>query len=167
MQLQRFLTPRLKFMVHLADLGMVISAMIFSAVRIITRDKSRPMTRTDTMALAMGAKSLVIISYQLLTERVQRFKKWESKKANLILNCLEIVFWAAVAFMAIQANTTQTCTGVSCLLNWAVVVLAIQVSLISAFLSFLSFREYKEFREAQRKNQYEMGAPSDTPSVSV
>ncbi|KAI1491816.1 hypothetical protein F5X96DRAFT_692843 [Biscogniauxia mediterranea] len=165
MQLQRFLTPRFKLMVHIADLGMVISAMIFCVVRIAIRDNTRPMTRTDTMALAMGAKSLIIIAYQLLSERSRRFKKWESKKANLILNCLEVLFWAAVAFMAIQSNTTQSCTGATCLVNWAIVVLAIQVSMISALLSYLSYREYKEFRESSRKNQYQMGSPSDTPSV--
>ncbi|KAI0593271.1 hypothetical protein F4775DRAFT_521335 [Biscogniauxia sp. FL1348] len=165
MQIQRFLTPRFKLVVHLVDLGMVIAAMIFSIVRIATRDKTRPMTRTDTMALAMGAKSLIIIAYQLLSEHSRRFKKWESKKANLILNCLEILFWAAVAFMAIQSNTMQTCSGATCLVNWAIVVLAIQVSMISALLSYLSSREYKEFREAARKNQYQMGSSSDTPSV--
>ncbi|KAI1498345.1 hypothetical protein F5X99DRAFT_412152 [Biscogniauxia marginata] len=164
--MNRFLTPRFKLFVHLAELGMVVAAMIIAGVRLLTREKSQPMTRTDSMALAMGAKSIIIILYQVLSEHVRSFHKWASKKANLILNSLEIVFWAAVAFMAIQSNTTRTCTGTSCFLNWAVVVLAIQVSLISVYTSWVSLIEYREFKATREKgSQYPMGTPSDSQSA--
>lgn len=65
--------------------------------------------------------------YQLLTAHVARFKKWHSYKANAILNCLEIVFWAAVAFLLIQANLSR-CTGISCTLSWIVVGVAVVIS---------------------------------------
>lgn len=66
----------------------------------------------------------MILSYQILTEHVRRFKRWQSYKANAILNCLEIVFWAAVAFLVVQANLSR-CVGIYCTLSWVVVVLAI------------------------------------------
>lgn len=52
------------------------------------------------------------------------FKKWASLKANTILNCMEIVFWAAVAYLLIQSNM-QSCTGLGCTLAWVIVVMAI------------------------------------------
>ena len=40
----------------------------------------------------------------------------------MILNSLEVVFWAAVVFMMIQANL-KFCQGTSCVLSWVVCVL--------------------------------------------
>ncbi|KAL2688920.1 hypothetical protein Neosp_002970 [[Neocosmospora] mangrovei] len=71
-----------------------------------------------------AAKSIVIILYQVLSQHTKYFRKWMSFKANLILNCLEIVFWSAVAFMTLQANTAS-CTGVNCALGWVILVLGI------------------------------------------
>lgn len=70
-----------------------------------------------TVIFHQGGKSLVIIFYQILTEHVARFRRWRSLKANAILNALEIVFWAAVVFLTIQANV-QICVGVGCTLSW-------------------------------------------------
>lgn len=42
----------------------------------------------------------------------------------MILNCLEVAFWGAVAFLTLQANIKQ-CDGTSCTLGWIVVVLAV------------------------------------------
>lgn len=37
-----------------------------------------------------GVKSIILIFYQLLTENLQRFSRWSSSKANMIINCLEV-----------------------------------------------------------------------------
>jgi hypothetical protein len=63
-----------------------------------------------------GAKSLIIITYQILSHK---YNKWVSLKAYMILNSLEVVFWAAVAFMMIQVNL-KFCMGTNCILSWAV-----------------------------------------------
>ena len=73
-----------------------------------------------------GMKSQAIILYQILTGHVNRFRKWASLKANTILNGLEIVFWAAVVFLIVQANISR-CVGVGCGLSWAVVVLSVML----------------------------------------
>jgi hypothetical protein len=67
---------------------------------------------------------MIIISYQLLTTHVARFQRWRCLKAYAILNGLEVVFWAAVVFLVIQANI-QVCVGTGCYLSWAVVGVAI------------------------------------------
>jgi hypothetical protein len=59
----------------------------------------------------------------MLSEHVSRFRRWSSLKAYFILNAMEVVFWAAVAFMMIRGNS-NVCIGTSCALGWVVVVLA-------------------------------------------
>lgn len=73
---------------------------------------------------SQAAKGLVIIAYQLLTEHVARFQRWASLKANLILNCLEIVLWAAVGGMTIQRLTRYCGEGAVCAVGWLITVLA-------------------------------------------
>jgi len=62
----------------------------------------------------------------MVTQHAIRFRKWASLKANFILNTLEIVFWAAVAFLTIQANF-QRCYGLNCTLGWVIVGLSILI----------------------------------------
>lgn len=71
-----------------------------------------------------GAKSLILLLYQLLSEYSHLFKSWHSYKANAVINCLEVVFWGAVAFLVMQANL-KACSGIGCYLSWGVVGLAI------------------------------------------
>ncbi|CAH0051855.1 unnamed protein product, partial [Clonostachys solani] len=122
----KYFIPRLKMPLHIIECIMIIVAIILAGVRLTTITTR---TRTDMMAIAMGAKSLVVVAYQLLSEHVAQWKRFASLKANLILNSLEIVFWAAVAFMAIQSNT-RSCSGASCGLGWGVLVIAILIRFV-------------------------------------
>jgi hypothetical protein len=58
----------------------------------------------------------------MLIEHSKSCVKWRSLKANMILNCLEVVFWAAVVFVMTQANL-KFCAGRSCVLSWIVCAL--------------------------------------------
>ncbi|KAK7217742.1 hypothetical protein V2G26_005745 [Clonostachys chloroleuca] len=130
-KMEKYFVPRLKMPLHIVEVIMIIVAIILAGVRLTTITTR---TRTDMMAIAMGAKSLVVIAYQLLSEHLAQWKRFASLKANLILNSLEIVFWAAVAFMAIQSNT-RSCKGASCGLGWGVLVIAILISNISIYMT--------------------------------
>lgn len=66
----------------------------------------------------------MFIAYQISTEHVQALRRWQSYKAYWILNALEIVFWAAVTFLVMQANLAR-CVGVGCKLSWVVMALSI------------------------------------------
>lgn len=81
---------------------------------------------------------MIIILYQVLSQHTRYFRKWMSFKANLILNSLETVFWGAVAFMTLQANT-QSCQGVTCALGWVILVLGIIMWLVPSLLSTMDF----------------------------
>lgn len=100
----------------------------------------------------------------LATEHVQKLKRWHSYKANVIISCLEIVFWGAVAFLVFQGNLSR-CEGVTCYLSWVVVGIAVVIkyvfllshSLIVAMLtssshleiytSAIAIREFRDHRK--------------------
>jgi hypothetical protein len=68
----------------------------------------------------------MFIAYQTSTEHVRSLHRWQSYKAYWILNALEVVFWAAVAFLVMQANLAR-CVGIGCRLSWGVFGLGIML----------------------------------------
>lgn len=72
---------------------------------------------------------MVIITYHILTEHRERFSRWRSYKAYAILNGLEIVFWAAVVFLIVQANI-KSCVGISCTLRWVAMGVSIVIKYV-------------------------------------
>ncbi|EXK35706.1 hypothetical protein FOMG_08915 [Fusarium oxysporum f. sp. melonis 26406] len=136
---------RLKLPLHLVELLLIFSVLILSVIRMLKLPKNAPRGRSNTMALGMSAKSLIILLYQLLSEHVQAFKKWSSLKAYVILNALEIVFWAAVAFMMIQANL-KFCEGFTCILTWIVCVLGVVMSIVASYLTVITWLDFRHFR---------------------
>jgi hypothetical protein len=71
-----------------------------------------------------AAKSLVIISYQLMTENIKALHRYASLKAFLILDVLEVGFWIA-AIVLIVMGMVKTCTGLNCTLSGVVIGLAV------------------------------------------
>ncbi|KAH7160404.1 hypothetical protein B0J13DRAFT_519815 [Dactylonectria estremocensis] len=138
-----YFAPRFKTPMHLVQMVFIIGVIAVSAARMTM--KNSPRGRSTTIGLAMGAKSLVIIGYQLLTEHVDRFNSWASLKAFMILNCLEVAFWGAVAFLTLQANIKQ-CDGTSCTLGWIVVVLAVILNILANYTAIVSVLDWKHFR---------------------
>ncbi|KAK7424654.1 hypothetical protein QQZ08_008537 [Neonectria magnoliae] len=79
---------------HIAQIVLVTAVIGLSAARLLM--PNAPRGRSTTMGLGMGAKSLVIFFHQLLTEHVDRLRKWGSLKTYAILSSLEVVFWGAI-----------------------------------------------------------------------
>lgn len=78
------------------------------------------LTRNEQQSI----KSLVIISYQLLTEHKERFRKWASLKANMILNMIEVLFWAVLMGLGFSAVSAM-CIGASCGISIVLALLAL------------------------------------------
>lgn len=138
---------RFKLPLHLLQVVLVTVVIGLSVPRLFM--KNQPRTRASTIALGMGAKSLIILFYMLLTEHVQKFKRWHSYKANAILSCLEILFWGAVAFLMFQANLKQ-CTGIMCTLSWVVVGIAVFINQTELYASAIAIREFREYRRGNK-----------------
>ncbi|KAH7069463.1 hypothetical protein FB567DRAFT_555006 [Paraphoma chrysanthemicola] len=148
---------RFKLPVHVIQ-AIIISVVIgLSVPRLFM--KNQPRTRASTIALGMGAKSLVLLAYMVLTDHVQRFRRWHSYKANVIISLLEIVFWGAVAFLVMQANLKQ-CSGTMCYLSWVVVGLSVVMNILEQYTAAISIREFREYRKTRDATRLS-GTPSN------
>ena len=72
-------------------------------------------------------KSLVILSYVILTEKVEKLRRWASLRAYLILSVIEFAFW--IALLAITGmSVSKFCDGANCGLGVVVMLLAIALA---------------------------------------
>ncbi|THW64652.1 hypothetical protein D6D25_02012 [Aureobasidium pullulans] len=142
-----FFSTSFKNKMHWIQLTLVLTIIILSGVRIAIKPGSMPMTRSDTMAIAMGAKTIVVISYQLLTTHVSSLRRWRSLKAYLILNSLEVVFWLAVVFLTAQ-GMSRFCQGGYCGVSVVMVILAVIVANFSLWTAVVSQKLRREEKYA-------------------
>ncbi|KAN0098319.1 hypothetical protein V8E51_013982 [Hyaloscypha variabilis] len=158
-----FFSPRYKLSVHIIQIMLALAAIGVSVIKLFFfKVPGAPRSRANTMALGIGAKSLIIIDYQLLIEHTQKCKKWASLKANMILNSLEVLFWAAVVFMMIQA-VVKFCVGTSCILSWVVCVLGGILSAVAAWTAVVSIMDWRYHKAngmhrgavAEAKNEFD------------
>ncbi|KAH6673910.1 hypothetical protein F5X68DRAFT_278445 [Plectosphaerella plurivora] len=149
--------PEHKTKAHILEIILIVGAVGLTVGRMLMG--TAPMTRADTMALGMGAKSLIIIAYQLLTEHVRKLARFYSTKACLILNSLEIVFWGAVVYMSYTV-TSKMCPlsgslSTSCILGWTVIALAVIIAIMSAYAAILSFIELRQPKTTPEDRKFE------------
>lgn len=129
--------------VHIVQLSIVTLMIILSGARVAVKPKGIPVTRADTIGIVMvftkttptikhsfsnlksaqGIKTLVVITYQLVTTHAQKFEKWASPKAYFVLNFMEILFWFVVIIVTFM-GIANYCRGASCGLSWIVVLIA-------------------------------------------
>ncbi|XXH04522.1 hypothetical protein Hte_010938 [Hypoxylon texense] len=122
MGLSALFDSRFKFRVHMVQLSLISLVVLLSIVRIAIALPQR----AHIMGIAIGIKSILFISYQLLTEHTVKFQKWASPKANFILNVIDIPFWAVIMFLLFQANA-RFCAGAACGVSWVMAALAIVI----------------------------------------
>ncbi|KAF2630796.1 hypothetical protein BU25DRAFT_483602 [Macroventuria anomochaeta] len=152
---------RFKLPIHIVTGLLVIIIIGLSVPRLFM--KNQPRTRAGTIALGMasttpnrsvsqetnnaqGDKSLILLTYMLAAEHVQNFKRWHSYKTNVVISCLEIVVWGAVAFLVFQGNL-KTCVGVTCYLSWVVVGIAVVINHLEIYASAIATREFRNYRK--------------------
>ncbi|CAI6333270.1 unnamed protein product [Periconia digitata] len=116
--------PALKTKMHCLTILLVVIVIVVTGVRIQTKPKGIPVTRSDTISIVMGAKTLVFLLYQIITTHVAKFHRWQSLRAYLIMNTLEILFWSAVVILTFM-GVARLCVGTHCGLGWVTAVLAI------------------------------------------
>ncbi|KAM0230387.1 hypothetical protein ACHAP5_011390 [Fusarium lateritium] len=143
-RMEPFFTLRNKVPLQIVQVVLIIAVVALSAARILL--PNRPPGRSATIGLGMGAKSLIILSYEILTEHFSRFQRWSSLKAYFILNALEIVFWGAVTFMAFRGNTSL-CVGASCAIGWIIVVLGGFLGVMYQYLTVVTFLDWRFFKK--------------------
>ncbi|KAK9644291.1 hypothetical protein HCH54_006725 [Aspergillus fumigatus] len=91
--------PKIKLRLHII-IGVLLC---LNFVLIIARiaDKGTPKTRSNTWGIAVCLKAAIFLVYQIVTAHVERFKRWASAKAYMILNVIDTVFWFALFIITI------------------------------------------------------------------
>ncbi|KIW59806.1 hypothetical protein PV05_00072 [Exophiala xenobiotica] len=138
-----FFDPKHKLKVHILQIILIHVVLGPSVPRLFM--KGQPRSRANTIALGMGGKSMIIISYQILTEHFARFHKWRSIEAYAILNGLEVIFWAAVVFLVIQANI-QVCVGIGCTLSLIWVGVSVVITIVAVYMAIISYVQFRVSR---------------------
>ncbi|KAH8733970.1 hypothetical protein BGZ61DRAFT_445627 [Ilyonectria robusta] len=136
-----------KTRVHIGQIVLVILIIGLSGARVATKPSGIPTSRSDTIAITMSVKTLVILTYQLVTEHVSNFKKWGSLKAYAILNTLEILFWFVVVILAFMGISTF-CQGTNCAMIWLVALVGFLLTAAAfwtSVASWLNFRYFKNY----------------------
>ncbi|RYP02924.1 hypothetical protein DL764_005501 [Monosporascus ibericus] len=154
-----YFDPSYKFHVHLIQIFLVIVGIIIAVVAMSIPDGF--MTRAHIMALSMGAKTLIIVGYQLLSGHVALFSKWKSLKAYAILNSLEAVLWVGVFLITMQSNN-QICVGVNCSLSKFLAANAILIQVLMAWAAVCCIMDWRHFKSTG----YERGASHPTTTSS-
>ncbi|KAG9196552.1 hypothetical protein G6011_01673 [Alternaria panax] len=136
---------RFKFHIHIAQVVLVTVAIGLTVPRLFMNNV--PRSRSSTIVLGMGGKSLILLVYLILSEHAPRFQRWHSYKAHAIIACLEVVFWSVVAGLMFKANVNY-CKGTACGLSWIVIILAVTIIITEIVCSGISIREFREWKQA-------------------
>ncbi|RLL98764.1 hypothetical protein CFD26_103204 [Aspergillus turcosus] len=100
--------PKIKLRLHI-----IIGVLMFlNLVLIIARiaNKGTPKTRSNTWGIAVAdpmprasqcLKAAIFLAYQVVTAHVERFKRWASAKAYMILNAIDTILWFALFIITI------------------------------------------------------------------
>ncbi|KAJ0109475.1 hypothetical protein J7T55_000400 [Diaporthe amygdali] len=116
--------PDFKNKMHLIQVTLVITMIILTGARVGIKPSGMPVTRSDTLGIVMGIKTLVILSYQLATTHFTKFRRWRSLKAYQILNTMEILFWFVVVIITFM-GISRYCQNAYCGLSWLIVLIAV------------------------------------------
>ncbi|KAK2596459.1 hypothetical protein N8I77_013349 [Diaporthe amygdali] len=120
--------------------------IILTGARVGIKPSGMPVTRSDTLGIVMGIKTLVILSYQLATTHFTKFRRWQSLKAYQILNTMEILFWFVVVIITFM-GISRYCQNAYCGLSWLIVLIAVILTALAFWTAVVSKRIRTESKE--------------------
>ncbi|KAF3933238.1 hypothetical protein ABW19_dt0202792 [Dactylella cylindrospora] len=147
---------RLIFVIHVIQFALVGLAIILSIVKITLPDV--PRSRMDTWVIGVSAKSLVIMSYMVLTERISKLKRYASLKANMVLSIIETVFWIAAFYFTVRG--ISQCQKQGCSIGTVLIIAIVLLIVLSVPIVCFCIQDYRFFR----KNGY---SPQQAQSYSM
>ncbi|KAF9769539.1 hypothetical protein IL306_013041, partial [Fusarium sp. DS 682] len=94
---------------------------------------------------SQSLKSYAFLAYEYITQKVDKFKRFGSLKANAILNTMDIVFWAVVMGLAFNM-ATRACVGANCAIGIIVGLVALFVSCVNFWAAVIAWKYHKYFK---------------------
>ncbi|RBA12688.1 hypothetical protein BFJ72_g8236 [Fusarium proliferatum] len=160
----RFFEHSWKNKVFILQVVTVTIAFILGIAKVATKPSGIPMTRSDIMAITMvsylrsltnttwtkltvsqSLKTYAFLAYEYVTQKVDKFKRFGSLKANAILNTMDIVFWAVVMGLAFNM-ATQVCIGANCAIGILVGLVALVVTIVNFWAAVIAWKDHKYFK---------------------
>ena len=123
----RFFSTSFKNKMHWIQLTLVVTIIVLTGVRISIKPSSMPVTRSDTLAIVMGTKTIVVIGYQLLTTHVSKLRRWRNLKVYLVLNSMEVLFWFVVVIIT-GMGMSRYCQGAYCGLSVLMLLISLMLT---------------------------------------
>ncbi|PKX92790.1 uncharacterized protein P174DRAFT_452081 [Aspergillus novofumigatus IBT 16806] len=136
--------PKIKLRAHI-----IIGVLLFlNFVLIIARiaDKGTPKARSNTWGIVVCLKAAIFLAYQVATAHVERFKRWASAKAYMILNVIDTIFWFVLFIITILGTTAAHSTS-SRALGGIVATISIILCGTVGFLTFICIRGWRYFKQ--------------------
>ncbi|KAL2819069.1 hypothetical protein BDW59DRAFT_165223 [Aspergillus cavernicola] len=136
--------PRTKFRLHIAIGVLIAVTFILSIARAV--DNGTPRGRLNTWGIIVCVKSSVFMAYQIVTGHIEKMKRWGNTRVNVVLNVIDTVFWSALFVFSIMGAMAARSTS-SKALAAIVIIVALILCPLAAFLSFMCIRERRYFKQ--------------------
>jgi hypothetical protein len=148
----RFFEPTWKNKVLILQVAFTVLILIFGIAKVATTPSHIPFNRMDIVSITMvshpsqphnpachslthlqSIKSGLFLTYEIVTMKVDKFKRFGSLKAYAVLNSLDVFFWAAVMGFSFKSVDT-VCSGANC----AIGVVTGLMALVNSYVTILS-----------------------------
>ncbi|RAK98146.1 uncharacterized protein BO80DRAFT_362447 [Aspergillus ibericus CBS 121593] len=135
--------PGLKRRLHILIASLISLTFILIIARLAI--PGTPVTRVNVWGIVVCIKAAVFLTYQVLTIYKDRFKRWASPKAYMVLDIIDTVFWFALFIISILGASGGSSAG-SKALGAIVAILSLVLCGVVGFLSFLCVQDYRHFK---------------------
>ncbi|KAF2844779.1 hypothetical protein T440DRAFT_473154 [Plenodomus tracheiphilus IPT5] len=116
--------------IHIIQAILVLAAFIAGCA--LLADSSMPRSRSTTLILVYSIKSALFLLYQYLTKKIEKFKRFASLKAYMIMDTLDCLLWFTAFIISCMGG--GRCRGSSC----AVIGVAATIALLLCFTYILT-----------------------------
>ncbi|KAH7079431.1 hypothetical protein FB567DRAFT_606641 [Paraphoma chrysanthemicola] len=121
--------------------------LIHVSQALLLADTSTPRSRSTTLVLVYAINSALFLLYQYLTKNVERFGRFASLKAYMILDTLDCLLWFTAFIISCMGGSR--CRGASCALPGGAATSAFLLCFtytLTASMAIRSFRQSKHPR---------------------
>ncbi|KAH7071207.1 hypothetical protein BKA63DRAFT_419002 [Paraphoma chrysanthemicola] len=131
---------RFRYLIHVSQALLVLIAFILGCA--LLADTSMPRGRSMTLVLVYAIKSALFLLYQYLTKKVERFGRFASLKAYMILDTLDCLLWFTAFIISCMGGSR--CRGASCALLGCAATSAFLLCLAYMLTASMAIRNYRQ-----------------------
>lgn len=132
--------------IHITQAILVLTALIVGCV--LLADGSMPRSRSTTLILVYAIKSAIFLLYQYLTKKTERFRRFASLKAYMILDALDCLLWFTAFIISCMGGSR--CRGKSCVVIGIAAAISLLLCLTYVLTSSMAIRNWRISRRPSK-----------------